>query len=62
MGSVIQLSERKTWLRANAPLTLNGRNNEDSERKVAEAEKLKRKGRQSKQTAKQRLRQRPPYS
>lgn len=39
-GSVIRLSERKTWLRANAPLTLKGRNNEDSERKV-EWQKLK---------------------
>lgn len=34
VGSVIQLSERKTLFRANAPLTLNGRNHEDSERKV----------------------------
>ena len=53
VGSVIRLSGGKTWLRANAPLTLNGTNNEDSERKVAEAEKLKTKGGQSKQTVKQ---------
>lgn len=53
VGSVIWLTERKNWLRANAPLTLTGRNNENSEQKVAEDEKLKTKGCQSKQTAKE---------
>jgi len=53
VGSVIWLSEMKIWLRANAPLTLNRRHNEDSDIKAAEAEKLKSKGGPSKQTAKQ---------
>lgn len=49
VGSVIRLSERKTQLRANAPLTLNGRNNAGLEGKVAV--KLRTKGGQSKQIA-----------
>lgn len=53
VGSVIWFTKRKNWLRANAPLTLKGRNNENTEQKVSEDEKLKTKFCQSKQTAKQ---------